>query len=159
VFYTYRQAETFIKIHGRKRFVNGIWQHCTYQLRDEATRKTDSSVISLQIRTRSLVLISWCCGVPCLHGPVAWPPRTPDLTPADFYLWDRHKSVVYVQRCNSREELWNAIEVAGTTAGSMPCVFQRTRNAWRNRVQLCIDYNDFDFLCKPLITSQMPFCS
>jgi hypothetical protein len=48
--------------------------------------KTDSAVISPQIRTRSLLLIFWCCGVPCLHGPIVWPPRSPELTPAGFYL-------------------------------------------------------------------------
>lgn len=24
-----------------------------------------------------------------------WPPRTPDLTPLDFYLWDHIKNKVY----------------------------------------------------------------
>jgi hypothetical protein len=74
-------------------------------------------------------------------GPVVWPPRSPDLTPADFYLWGHLKSIVYAQRCNTRDELWNAIEEAGRTIRNMPDVFQRTRNSWRNRAQLCIDCN------------------
>ena len=28
-------------------------------------------------------------------GPVAWPPRSPDLNPLDFYLWERLKTLVY----------------------------------------------------------------
>jgi hypothetical protein len=28
-------------------------------------------------------------------GPVAWPPRSPDLTPIDFYLWGHMKQLVY----------------------------------------------------------------
>jgi hypothetical protein len=29
-------------------------------------------------------------------GPVAWPPRSPDLTPLDFFLWGHVKQLVYV---------------------------------------------------------------
>ena len=28
-------------------------------------------------------------------GPIAWPPRSPDLTPMDFFLWGYIKSIVY----------------------------------------------------------------
>lgn len=28
-------------------------------------------------------------------GPVAWPPRSPDLTPLDFHVWGRAKDLVY----------------------------------------------------------------
>lgn len=30
-------------------------------------------------------------------GPVPWPPRSPDLTPLDFFLWGRVKDLVYGQ--------------------------------------------------------------
>jgi hypothetical protein len=29
------------------------------------------------------------------RGPVDWPPRSPDLTPLDFYLWCHLKATVY----------------------------------------------------------------
>lgn len=36
------------------------------------------------------------------HGPdedgIAWPARSPDLTPCDFYLWGRIKAIVYKER-------------------------------------------------------------
>ncbi|GFV88973.1 hypothetical protein TNCV_4911751 [Trichonephila clavipes] len=28
-------------------------------------------------------------------GPVAWPPRSPDLSPLDFFLWGAMKGLVY----------------------------------------------------------------
>ena len=28
-------------------------------------------------------------------GPIAWPPRSPDLTPLDNYLWGHMKSLIY----------------------------------------------------------------
>jgi hypothetical protein len=79
------------------------------------------------------------------NGPAVWPPRSPDLTTADFYLWGHLKSVVYAQWCSTRDELWNAIEAAGTTIRNMPDVFQRTRNSWRNRAQLRADCNGGPF--------------
>lgn len=38
-------------------------------------------------------------------GPWNWPPRSPDLTPLDFYLWGSIKERVYRTPVNSREEL------------------------------------------------------
>lgn len=29
------------------------------------------------------------------RGPTPWPPRSPDLTPLDFYVWGRMKDLVY----------------------------------------------------------------
>jgi len=29
------------------------------------------------------------------NGPIAWPPRSPDLTPLDFFLWGHVKELVY----------------------------------------------------------------
>ncbi|KAK3882488.1 hypothetical protein Pcinc_013131 [Petrolisthes cinctipes] len=39
-------------------------------------------------------------------GPIAWPPKSPDLTPLDFYLWGHLKSRVYATQINTRQELW-----------------------------------------------------
>jgi len=38
-------------------------------------------------------------------GPVLWPPRSPDLTPLDFYLWGTLKDKVYRTEVTSLEEL------------------------------------------------------
>ena len=38
-------------------------------------------------------------------GPVAWPPRSPDLTPCDFFLWGHIKSQIYSTPVESVEEL------------------------------------------------------
>ena len=29
------------------------------------------------------------------HGPILWPPRSPDITPLDFFLWGYAKDIVY----------------------------------------------------------------
>ncbi|GFX38244.1 uncharacterized protein TNCV_3838401 [Trichonephila clavipes] len=34
------------------------------------------------------------------QGPVLWPPRSPDLTPLDFFLWGHLEELVY------RQHIW-----------------------------------------------------
>jgi len=38
-------------------------------------------------------------------GPVSWAPRSPDLTPLDYYLWDHMKTLVYETKVDSRAAL------------------------------------------------------
>ncbi|GFY43575.1 putative DD41D transposase [Trichonephila inaurata madagascariensis] len=44
------------------------------------------------------------------NGPVDWPPRSCDLTPLDFFLWDYVKSLVYVNKPTTLKELKANIE-------------------------------------------------
>ena len=43
---------------------------------------------------------------------VAWPAKSPDLTPLDFFLWGHVKSVVYINPVNIRQELIERIFTA-----------------------------------------------
>jgi hypothetical protein len=47
-------------------------------------------------------------------GPVAWPPRSPDLTPLDYYLWGHMKTLVYETKVKSiaalRDHIFAAAE-------------------------------------------------
>jgi hypothetical protein len=45
-------------------------------------------------------------------GPIAWPPRSPDLNILDFFLWGHLKSLVYLSQANNVKTLRNRI-VAG----------------------------------------------
>ena len=38
-------------------------------------------------------------------GPVQWPPRSPDLTPMDFFIWGEMKCLVYETPILTPEEL------------------------------------------------------
>jgi hypothetical protein len=53
--------------------------------------------------------------------PVEWPPRSPDLTPLDFFLWSHLKSVAYGNRPRSIAELQDNIhaECAAITPGTL----------------------------------------
>lgn len=46
------------------------------------------------------------------EGPWKWPPRSPDLTPLDFYLWGRIKEIVYKTPVTTREDLENRVRTA-----------------------------------------------
>lgn len=42
---------------------------------------------------------------------VKWPPRSPDLSPADFWLWGYLKSRVYLQKPKNLTDLKNSISL------------------------------------------------
>ncbi|GBP93868.1 hypothetical protein EVAR_92799_1 [Eumeta japonica] len=45
-------------------------------------------------------------------GQFPWPPRSPDLTPLDFYVWGRAKELVYATEVQNVEDLREWIEAA-----------------------------------------------
>lgn len=73
------------------------------------------------------------------HGPVAWPPRSPDLNPLDFYLWGHVKSVVYATPVDTEDELLARVQAACQQVHDTPRVFERVRQSFSRRCQLCIE--------------------
>ena len=67
------------------------------------------------------------------RGPVAWPARSPDLTPLDFFLWGHVKSVVYVNPENTRQELNERIFTPFDQIRYRPGMFARVRQAMTRR--------------------------
>ncbi|KAJ4433851.1 hypothetical protein ANN_16163 [Periplaneta americana] len=73
-------------------------------------------------------------------GPIAWPPRSPDLNPLDFYLWGHLKSLVYSSPVPDLESLRNRIVFLEFSmrhrlrrlrwAGHVACMGE-SRNAYR----------------------------
>jgi len=45
-------------------------------------------------------------------GPIAWPLRSPDLKPLDYYLWGHMKTLVYETKVDSRAALRHRIFAA-----------------------------------------------
>jgi hypothetical protein len=48
-------------------------------------------------------------------GPIAWPPRSPDLTPMDFSLWGQLEEQVYAVPPRTIEDLVARLQAAVTT--------------------------------------------
>lgn len=73
------------------------------------------------------------------NGPWKWPPRSPDLTPLDFYIWGHLKSLVYSTPVRTREELLNRIT---TEINRIPrCQISRAIANVEARILKCLETN------------------
>lgn len=77
---------------------------------------------------------------------IDYPARSPDLTCLDYYLWGRLKSMVYVERPTTREDMKARIRHA--VASISPEEIQRSVDNFRVRMELCIanDGKQFEHL-------------
>lgn len=76
-------------------------------------------------------------------GPILWPPRSPDLTPLDFYLWGFLKDAVYKKKPEDVEQLKQYIreEASNITKETLSHVFAD----FKTRLDLCIQVNGEQF--------------
>ena len=79
-------------------------------------------------------------------GPTARPPRSPDLTPLDFFLWGYVKSMVYSDACGTRETQSRIINAFTTIT---PQMLRNVRSSIYRRVHLCIEQGGIHF--EPLL--------
>ncbi|GBN84190.1 hypothetical protein AVEN_229214-1 [Araneus ventricosus] len=68
-------------------------------------------------------------------GPVLWPPRSPDLTPLDFFLWGHLKELVYRDIVTTQMDLVARLHAACTSVD--PAMLQRVMTAIPRRAQAC----------------------
>ena len=70
-------------------------------------------------------------------APIEYPPRSPDLTPIDFYLWGVLKDIVYTMKLETLQELRGEIQNA---CRNIPVeTIQNVCNSVVRRYQKCID--------------------
>ena len=67
-----------------------------------------------------------------------WPPRSPDLTPCDFFLWGHLKSKVYSTPPQNLEELKERIEIEMTELKNKPLVVRKVMRKVREKCQACL---------------------
>lgn len=71
-------------------------------------------------------------------GPIAWPPRSPDLSPNDFFLWGYLKSKVYNSvQIQNVEELKQRIRTACNEIN--PIYLSNTVQEFYNRLAYCLE--------------------
>ncbi|GFX02091.1 DUF4817 domain-containing protein [Trichonephila clavipes] len=78
-------------------------------------------------------------------GPVAWSPRSPDLSPLDFFLWGAMKGLVYDTPVVSEMDLVARISIAAARIREMPGVFEDVRQSMSRRCRACIHANGRNF--------------
>lgn len=69
------------------------------------------------------------------RGPIEWPPRSPDLTPMDFFFWGHVKNRVYVDRPENLQDLMERIRQEANAV--TPEMIQNAVNAVYHRVGRC----------------------
>jgi hypothetical protein len=72
-----------------------------------------------------------------------WPPRLPNLTPPDFYLWGAAKSALYRDRTRTLNELKTAI--TAYIRSILQAELQKVLGNKIKRVQACIDARGHHF--------------
>ncbi|XP_011313280.1 uncharacterized protein [Fopius arisanus] len=72
-----------------------------------------------------------------LQPSVAWPPRSPDLTPLDFFLWGTLESRIYAHHPATQEEVVGLLHAA--VASITPDQLEAMRGNLLRRARLCLD--------------------
>lgn len=75
------------------------------------------------------------------RGTILWPPRSPDLTPLDFFLWGYLKNKVYKNRVQDINELMERIIAEITQLNDNPDILQNVLRNISRRYQICIQEN------------------
>lgn len=82
-------------------------------------------------------------------GPQAWPPRSPDLTPLDFFLWGYVKERVFDRECSSademRQRLIDVFNQLREHSNEDPTLMPRLHAETYRRARLCIEMNGAQF--------------
>ena len=69
----------------------------------------------------------------------AWPARSPDLTPMDFFLWGHIKTLVYETPVETEIELIGRIVAAAGDIAENHQMMSRVQQSFQRRCQVCID--------------------
>ena len=96
-------------------------------------------LIAVRERLRELLIGQ---RVIALHHNVEWPPRSPDLTPCDFFLWGYLKSKVYTSPPVDLADLQNRIRNEVEALRSSPATIRNVMQTMLRRCQLCIERDD-----------------
>jgi hypothetical protein len=68
-------------------------------------------------------------------GPIAWPLRSPDLTPLDFFLWGYVKNIFYEVKIKDFQHL--KARIMDTVATVTTNMLQATWNEFEYRLDIC----------------------
>jgi hypothetical protein len=73
----------------------------------------------------------------------ALPPRSPDLTPVDFFLWNQFKDFIYREPVDTLEELENRLQESISTV--KPEMLRNVQNNLLRQAALCIEVGGRQF--------------
>nr|WP_253308897.1 DUF4817 domain-containing protein [Rickettsia endosymbiont of Ceutorhynchus assimilis] len=76
-------------------------------------------------------------------GPVAWPARSPDLTPLDFFLWGNIKQIVYQEAPTTPENMMERIRNACRAVSRDTLI--RCHESFLQRIDKCVEVGGHHF--------------
>ncbi|GFV67637.1 uncharacterized protein TNCV_4623171 [Trichonephila clavipes] len=74
-----------------------------------------------------------------------WPSNSPDFNPLDFFFWGHLKSLAHETSVATVEDLKARIIVASANIANKPNLFERVRQFFILRCQLCSNLRGRDF--------------
>ncbi|KAJ4435189.1 hypothetical protein ANN_23765 [Periplaneta americana] len=101
--------------------------------REESDKRKSTEFSKLSNRARKVVFSDESTFH--VYGPTAWPPRSPDLTPLDFFFWGYIKDIVYKTVVADLDDLHRRIVAACATVTP-----EMLRNTWQEleyRLDIC----------------------
>lgn len=78
-------------------------------------------------------------------GPIAWPARSPDLNPIDFFLWGYYKELVYDKEQRNITELRVKLRQAAEIIKNNRMAFVRLQGNFFRRCRICIEHEGRNF--------------
>jgi hypothetical protein len=75
----------------------------------------------------------------------AWPPRSPDLSPMNMYLWGHLKALVYAAPVDNEDALHHRTVDACQTIRNYPGNFERMLRSMMRRVEACTESHGKQF--------------
>ncbi|XP_025411199.1 uncharacterized protein LOC112684096 [Sipha flava] len=78
------------------------------------------------------------------YGAIQWPPRSPDLTPLDYFLWGHLKTVVYANPPTCLLELKNKI-IAACNQITEEQIISAINREFLIRVECCLQHHGAQF--------------
>lgn len=79
------------------------------------------------------------------HGPIRWPPRSPDLSVLDFFFWGYLENKIYSTNHRTMEDLRNATEQEFRNLQGRPLILLNALRRIGKVCHKCIEHNGLQF--------------
>lgn len=79
------------------------------------------------------------------NGPIRWPPRSPDLSVLDFFLWGYLKNKIYTVQFQTIEELRAAVEREFRVLQANPLTILNSLRRIRKMCEMCVRHHGDQF--------------
>jgi len=101
------------------------------------------------------------CETPRFHSaqPDLWPPKSSDLNPVDYMVWEVMEQCVYQSSVNPVNELKECL--IAVWSDFRQDIIDTAIDHWRNRLQACVCENGGHFLnifCEQTLANNLHFC-